>query len=110
LERFIKGDIVILPFPFTDLSGSKRRPALVLSDLRGDDMILCQITSKPTGDLFALSIRSEDFVSGSLPKGSFIRPSRIFTADKHIVFRKIGQVTPERLNNVIDAIIFILKQ
>jgi mRNA interferase MazF len=99
-----------MPFPFTDLSGSKRRPALVLSDLRGDDMLLCQITSKPTDDLFALLIKPENFVSGSLPKGSFIRPSRIFTADKHIVFRKIGQITPELMNKVIDAIIYILQQ
>ena len=110
MERFIKGDIVITPFPFTDLSGSKRRPALVLSDIRGDDMILCQITSKPTDDLFALSIKSEDFVSGSLPKDSFIRPSRIFTAEKMIILRKAGTITPELMNKVIDAIIYILKQ
>jgi mRNA interferase MazF len=59
--------------------------------------------------IFAINIRSENFVSGSLPKDSFIRPSRIFTADKHIIFRKIGQITSERLNKVIDAIIFVLK-
>jgi len=110
MERFVKGDVVILPFPFSDLSGSKKRPALVLSVLRGDDLILCQITSKPTDDIFALSIRTEDFVSGSLPKGSYIRASRIFTADKHIIFCKIGQLTPDRMNKVIDAIIYLLKQ
>ena len=110
MERFVKGDIVITPFPFTDLSGSKRRPALVLSDIRGDDMILCQITSQPTGDIFALPIKSEDFASGSLPKGSFIRPSRIFTAEKTIIIRKAGKITPELMNKVIDAIIYILKQ
>ena len=110
MERFIKGDIVITPFPFTDLSGSKRRPALVLTNLRGDDMILCQITSKPTDDLFALSIQSEDFISGSLPKGSFIRPSRIFTAEKTIILRKAGTITSELMNKVIDAIIYLLKQ
>ena len=99
-----------MPFPFTDLSGSKMRPALVLSDLRGNDMILCQITSKPTDDLFALFIKSEDFVSGSLPKGSFIRPSRIFTAEKTIILRKAGTITPELLDKVIDSIIYILKQ
>jgi len=110
LERFVKGDIVITPFPFTDLSGSKRRPALVLTDLRGDDLILCQITSQPSEDLFALPIESENFVSGSLPKGSFIRPSRIFTAEETIILRKAGKITPELMNKVIDAIIYILKQ
>ncbi|TET61184.1 MAG: hypothetical protein E3J52_01960 [Promethearchaeota archaeon] len=44
MARFIKGDVVIVPFPFSDLTKSKRRPALVISNLKGDDIILCQIT------------------------------------------------------------------
>jgi len=110
VERFVKGDVVVVPFPFSDLSGSKRRPALVLTDISGDDMIICQITSKPTNDIFAQPLISEDFVSGSLLVNSYIRPLRVFTVDKHIVFRKIGQITSERMNKVIDAIIFTLKQ
>jgi len=111
MERFVKGDVVVVPFPFSNLSGSKRRPALVLTDLRGDDIMICQITSKPANDdIFAQALKSEDFVSGSLPVDSFIRPLRVFTADKHIVSRKIGKITPERMNKVIDAIIFTLKQ
>ena len=110
MERFVKGDLVVVPFPFSDLSGSKRRPALVLTDLRGDDLLICQITSKPKNDLFAQALRSEDFASGSLPVDSFILPLRVFTVDKHIVSRKIGQVTSDRLNKVIDALIFTLKQ
>ena len=110
MERFVKGDVVVIPFPFSDLSGSKRRPALVLTDLRDDDIMICQITSQPTDDIFAQALRPEDFVSGSLPAVSLIRPIRVFTADKHIVFRKVGQIAPERINKVIDAIIFTLKQ
>ncbi len=45
MEKFIKGDVVVMPFPFSELSGSKKRPALVLADLPGDDILLCQITS-----------------------------------------------------------------
>jgi len=110
MERFVKGDVVVVPFPFSDLSGSKRRPALVLTDIQGDDIIICQITSQQTDDVYAQALRPDDFVSGSLPVDSFIRPLRVFTADKHIVFRKIGQITPDRMNKVIDAIIFALKQ
>jgi len=110
MERFVKGDIVVVPFPFSDLSGSKRRPALVLTDLRGNDLMICQITSKPTDDVFAQPLISEDFVSGALYTDSYIRPLRVFTVDKHIVSRKIGQITPARMNKVIDAIIYILKQ
>ena len=110
MERLVKGDVVVVPFPFSDMSGSKRRPALVLTDLIGDDIVICQITSKQSGDIFAQALRTEDFVSGALPIDSFIRPLRIFTADKHIVFSKIGQIKHERMNKVIDAIIFALKQ
>ena len=45
MGKFIKGDVVVILFPFSDLSGSKRRPALVLADINGDDVILSQITS-----------------------------------------------------------------
>jgi len=40
MGQFIKGDVVIIPFPFTDLSGSKKRPAYVVADLPGDDIIV----------------------------------------------------------------------
>ena len=110
MERFVKGDVVVVPFPFSDLSGSKRRPALVLTDPRGDDMIICQITSQPRDDIFAQPLIPEDFVSGSLIANSYIRPLRVFTIDKHIIFRKVGKITPERMNKVIDCIIYTLKQ
>ena len=42
----IVGEVVVLPFPQTDLQAGKRRPALVVADLTGDDLILCQITSQ----------------------------------------------------------------
>jgi mRNA interferase MazF len=45
MGKFMKGDVVVIPFPFSDLSGSKCRPAFVLADLEGDDVVLCQITS-----------------------------------------------------------------
>ncbi|MDZ7934257.1 MAG: type II toxin-antitoxin system PemK/MazF family toxin [Emticicia sp.] len=61
MATFVKGDIVVLPFPFSDLSDSKRRPALVLANLQGDDIILCQITSKNTRDSYAIFFESSRF-------------------------------------------------
>jgi mRNA interferase MazF len=46
MAGFVKGDVVIVPFPFSDLTQAKRRPALVVANLRGNDLILCQITSQ----------------------------------------------------------------
>ena len=61
MERFVKGDIVVVLFPFSDLSDSKRRPALVLADLIGDDIILCQITSKDVSDIYSIPLVQNDF-------------------------------------------------
>mgnify|MGYP001613428797 FL=1 len=45
MERFVKGDVIVLPFPYTDLSTTKKRPALVIATLRGENIILAQITT-----------------------------------------------------------------
>jgi mRNA interferase MazF len=108
MERFVKGDIVVIPFPFSDLSGSKKRPALVLADLQGDDIILCQITSQQTKDKYAIAIKDSDFKTGKLPAPSNIRPNRIFTADKNIIIRKAASINEGAINGVIQKIISIL--
>jgi len=51
LEKFVKGDVVVVPFPFSDLTEAKRRPALVLAELDGDDRILCQIILYKAGHI-----------------------------------------------------------
>jgi len=79
---FVKGDVVVLNFPFSDLSGTKRRPALVLADLKDDDIILCQITSIATKDIYAIQIEDEDYIKGKLKTESVIRPNKVFTAGK----------------------------
>ncbi len=57
----LKGTIVIINFPFSDLSAVKKRPALVVADLGSDDVILAQITSIANKDLYAIELKSEDF-------------------------------------------------
>lgn len=61
MEEFVKGDIVVVPFPFSDLSTFKRRPAFVLAQLPGPDIILCQITSKQKDDIHSVEISTSDF-------------------------------------------------
>ncbi len=63
MARFVKGEIVVVPFPFSDLTQAKGRPALVVASLVGDDAILCQITSQIMQDHYAISITTEDFLS-----------------------------------------------
>ncbi|MDR3324465.1 MAG: type II toxin-antitoxin system PemK/MazF family toxin [Spirochaetaceae bacterium] len=109
MAKFVKGDIVVIPFPFSDLSGSKRRPAFVVKDLPGDDSILCQITSVSKSDIFALPLDGTDFIHGSLPVASFIRPNKIFTADKSLVLYTAGHLSDAKTTEVINAVVAIIK-
>ena len=75
MGRPIKGDIVSVPFPFSDLSSVKRRPALIIATLKGDDVILCQITSKSYGDPYSILLDQSDFEVGTLHQVSYVRPN-----------------------------------
>ena len=85
MGRFVKGEVVVLPFPFFDLSASKRRPALVIAPLPGDDCILCMIASRAVRSDSAIPLARSDFAGGGLPRSSYIRPDRLFTAGLRIV-------------------------
>jgi len=110
MEEFVKGSVIVIPFPFSDLSATKRRPALVLADLTGNDILLCQITSRCPDEKSFVTLKTTDFEVGTLPVNSYIRPARIFTADKSIILKTVGVVSTEILNKTIDNIINILKQ
>ena len=58
--------VVVVRFPFSDLSTSKLRPAVVLAGVGRGDWILCQITSRPYADTDAIPLRNGSFVTGSL--------------------------------------------
>lgn len=109
MAKFVKGDIVVVPFPFSDLTNSKRRPALVITELMGDDVILCQITSRNLNDKYSIELNSDDFENGNLNQDSNLRPNRIFTADSHIILYKVGNLKTPKTTEVINKIIEIIK-
>jgi len=108
MGRFVKGDVVVVPFPFSDLTSIKRRPALVVANLTGDDVILCQITSQATADKDAIPLTQQDFSTGSVHRDSYIRPNRLFTADSNIILYRAGAVQAATMHAVIAAIIRII--
>ncbi|MDK2921668.1 MAG: mRNA interferase MazF [Desulfonauticus sp.] len=110
MARFVKGDVVVVPFPFSDLTHAKRRPALVVAELEGDDLILCQITSQQIKDKYAVLIEDNYFETGILKQRSNVRPNRIFTADRHIILYRVGHLNPDKTNEVIERIVDILRQ
>ena len=110
MEKFVKGDIVVFPFPFSDLSDSKKRPALVLSSLEGEDLILCLITSSQIRkDKYSLPIDNFDFLNGKLTLSSLIRANRLFTASQSIIKYKIGSIKNSKLNQVLSFVCDIIK-
>ena len=84
--------VVLVRFPFSDLSQTKLRPALVLADAGRGDWILCQITSNPYGDPRALSLADADFQSGALRSPSYARPGKLFTASEDLFVRQVGRL------------------
>ncbi|NDJ22994.1 type II toxin-antitoxin system PemK/MazF family toxin [Nostoc sp. B(2019)] len=110
MAGFVKGNVVVVPFPFSDLTQAKKRPALVIAALQGNDLILCQITSRLVRDEYAIYLEAEDFNTGHLKQSSNIRPNRLFTADRQIILSKVGEIKPEKLDEVIIKIIEILQQ
>ena len=110
MKEFMKGDVVVIPFPFSDLSKSKRRPALAVANLYGDDIILCQITSEARTDDYSIVLTNDDFKNGSLNLTSIIKPNRLFTADKSIVLYKIGSINMTKIKEIENKIIDIFTQ
>lgn len=109
MEKFVKGDVVVLPFPFSDLSVAKNRPSLVVATLQGDDLILCQITSQSRNDENAILLKEVDFAEGKLVLNSFIRVARLFTADYSIIQSKIGHLKENKIKEVEEKICNIFR-
>jgi mRNA interferase MazF len=95
----VAGEIVVIPFPRTD--SGKRRPALVIADLPGADLILCQITSRAHFDGFAIPLDKSDCERGQIEQPCFIRPQRLFTLEHHKILHSLGKITEAKLEEVL---------
>ena len=94
------GDVVVLPFPQTDLGVGKRRPALVVADASGDDVVLCQITTQRRSDAFAIALSAVDFQHGQLTTDSYIRVNRLFTVESSVIIYTAARVSSAKLLEV----------
>ena len=104
MERFTIGNVVMVQFPFSNLGGQKLRPALVLAKAEFNNLILCQITSKPYSSKIAIKLSAPDFTEGNLPVVSYIRPDKLFTAEFSIVEKIVGKLSEKKLRVVLKAI------
>ena len=98
----VAGEIVAIPFPRTD--SGKQRPALVIADLPGADLILCQITSRVHWDTFAVPLDNGDCERGQIGRPCFIRPQRLFTVEQQMCLQSVGKVTAEKFDEVFKRV------
>ena len=110
MGKFAIGEVVLVLFPFSNLQGQKVRPALILAKVELDDLILCQITSRPYTSKYAIQIRTDDFTKGSLPVVSYVRPNKLFTANSSIIKKTAGQLTLAATKSILKSVrlLFIL--
>ncbi|MCX6803345.1 MAG: type II toxin-antitoxin system PemK/MazF family toxin [Candidatus Diapherotrites archaeon] len=110
MERFVKGSIVVFPFPYTDLSNTKLRPCLILSDEMAEDILLCQITSKNSvRDQFVVELNKSETDYGSLMIDSFIRTNMLFTANKYQITKTVCKLKKQKYAEVVERIIKMIQ-
>ncbi len=104
MERFVKGDIVVLPFPYTDSSLTKRRPALIIANFKGENVITAQITTNRRNDEDLVPLTNKDFLEGALKHDSFIMLSIISTIEKSRIVYKLGKIKKEKMYEVQEKL------
>lgn len=95
-----RGDVVLVPFPFADLSGSKVRPAIIISaDPQGPELIVAFITSvltnrSPRGAEVEIAPPNPEFHATGLKTGSLIRMDKLVTLSRSVISRRLGVTGP----------------
>jgi mRNA interferase MazF len=102
--------VIIVPFPFSDLSGAKLRPALVLAETGHGDYLLCQITSKAYMDHVAVRLTNADLRLGALNAVSYVRPMKLFTASVDLMVKRVAILNTETYRAVLSIAIETLQK
>jgi mRNA interferase MazF len=104
------GTVVLVRFPFSDLSQTKLRPAIVLADAGRGDHVLCQVTSRAYGDVRAVRVRADSFVTGGLRVESFARPGKLFTAHEDLLVAAVGRLRRRTHARTVRAVVGLLSE
>lgn len=106
--KFEQKDIVLVPFPYTDLTYIKKRPVVIISNNsfnnKNDDVLVAVITSKTFYDDFSVEIDNDSLEYGMLPEKSIIKTSKLFTINKNLIIKKFSKLTDEKFNQIVYKI------
>lgn len=105
--RLDQGDLVLVPFPYSDLTSKKQRPALVLSNAafnEGRDVIVCAITSNLQNTPYSVLIDQKDLATGRLAATSRVKASKVATLERSLIRRRIGTLNPAATTQVLKEL------
>lgn len=109
MGAFAIRQVILLPFPFSDLSANKLRPALLLAAAGKGDWVLCQITSNPYADPRAVELPETAFADGGLQRISYARPGQLFTANESLFRSMAGTLSVDRHAQVVGVVVDLLR-
>ena len=109
MEGFVRGDIVVVEFPYSNLKIWKRRPALIIKVPEGEDILICQLTAESYEKSVEIPIRKNDFQQGELKKESYLRIDKIASIEKFLAKYKVGSLKQIKFEEIVDKICNYLK-
>ncbi len=109
MGSFAAGQVVLLAFPYSDLTRDEPRPVLLVAYAGRQDWITCLITSNPYADSRAVTLTEDDFVAGGLRLTSYLRPGKLFTANELILGEHLGTLRDETLEKVRATLVAVIQ-
>ena len=105
-------DLLLVPFPFSDQSGKKVRPVIVISNNEfnkySDDVIVVGVTSNISKDKYTITLENTNLDEGKLSTKCCIKVENLLKLDKELIIKKIGKINKENLKNTIDKLSAII--
>jgi len=109
VERFVRGDIIIIEFPYSHLKETKRRPVLILKIPHGDDIIVLQMTGSSYEKQTEVLVKREDFRQGGLKREGYVRIDKVASIEKSLIMYKAGSLRQEKFNEILERFCSFVK-
>jgi mRNA interferase MazF len=107
-------EIVLVPFPYSDLSSFKRRPVLIISNNYYNnnypDILVCVITSNLFRDQYSISLSNDDLEIGSLPEESIIKCHKLFTIEQSQILKRYSIISSNKSEEVSKVLIRLIEK
>ncbi len=105
-------DLLLVPFPFSDQSGRKVRPVIVISNNEfnksSDDVIVIGVTSNILKDKYTINLTNKNLDEGKLFTDGVIKVENLLRLDKELIVKKIGKINKETLKSIVDKLFTII--